>query len=75
MKVLYRTHNVRTRSNENIAHVANASADLRSFNRVCVYVRLQPFAIVRLHELARDHIDTQATSFFTLWCAVCGSHK
>ena len=56
-------------SNANIAHIANTSADLHSFNRVCVYVRLRTFAIVRLRELARDCTDTRATSFFTLWCA------
>ena len=50
------------RSNANSAHVPNASADLRSLNRVCVYVRLRTFAIVRLRELVRIHIDTQTTS-------------
>ena len=50
------------RSNANTAHVANASTDLRSFNLVCVYVRLRTFAIVCLCELVRDRIDTRATS-------------
>ena len=55
--------NVRTCSNANISHAANASADLRSFNRVCMYVR----AIANVcdsvfGELVRDHIHTRATS-------------
>ena len=58
--------NVRMHPNVNITHVANASTDLRLFNRVCVCVRLRTFAIVRLRELACDRIDTRAT-YFTLW--------
>ena len=42
---------------------------MHSFNRVCMFVRLQMFAIVHLRDLVRNRIDTQATSFFTLWGA------
>ena len=59
---LDRTHNVRTCSNANIAHVANASADLRSFNHVCVRLRVLAIVIVHLCELAHNCIDTRATS-------------
>ena len=57
------------RSNANIAHVANASTDLHSFNRVCVCVRLRTFVMVYLCELAHDRIDTQTTSLI-LPCGV-----
>ena len=34
------------RSNANIAHVANASVDLRSFNHVCMRLRVRAIANV-----------------------------
>ena len=36
----------RTRSNPNIAHIANASANLRSFNRVSMRFRVRAIANV-----------------------------
>ena len=46
LKVLDQTHNVQTRSNANTAHVANASADLPSFNHVCVCLCVRVIANV-----------------------------
>ena len=45
--------------------VANASADLRSFNRVCVHLRVRAIANVcnsTFGELVCDHIHARATS-------------
>ena len=50
-------HNVRMSSNAYIAHKINASADVRLFNRICVHMQLQTFAIVCLCELTHHRID------------------
>ena len=50
-------------SNPSTAHVANANTDLHSLNCVSVhYVQLPAFVIVRLHDPACEHMDTQVPS-------------